>query len=117
MDLKIWPKQNVIILYLIDTFTRFTQAFLIPNKKPETIIDKIMNGWVYNLFGCPKKFLADNGGEFANQLYREMCENLNVDILKTGAESPWQNGLVERNHCMVDMMLGKMLEENPSMDL
>ena len=44
MDLKIWPKRNTLILYLIDTFTCFTQAYIIPDKKPETINNRIMNG-------------------------------------------------------------------------
>ena len=43
-----------------------------------------------------------------------MCENLNIEVLNTGAESPWSNGLVERNHACVDLMLEKMLEDNPS---
>ena len=115
MDLKIWPKKNIIILYLIDTFTRYTQAFIIPNKKAETIIDCIMKGWIYNMFGAPRRFLADNGGEFANDKYRDMCENLNIEVLNTGAESPWSNGLVERNHACVDLMLEKMIEDNPTM--
>ena len=76
-----------------------------------------MKGWIYNMFGAPRRFLADNGGEFANDLYREMCENLNIEVLNTGAESPWSNGLVERNHACVDLMLEKMLEDNPSMKI
>ena len=26
--------------------------------------------------GIPRKILADNSGEFANEEYRDMCENL-----------------------------------------
>ena len=58
-----------------------------------------------------RKFLADNGGEFANAYYRDMCENLNIEVLKTGSESPFQNGLCERNHCVVDGMLLKLLAD------
>ena len=37
MDLKIYQKQNLIILYLIDVFTRYTFAAIIKDKKAETV--------------------------------------------------------------------------------
>ena len=40
MDLKIWPKHNVIILYIIDVFSRFTAAYIIPNIQ-ESAIDRL----------------------------------------------------------------------------
>ena len=61
------------------------------------------------------KFLADNGGEFANEEYKDMCANLNIEVRNTAAHSPWQNGLCERNHAVVDECLQKILEENPKM--
>ena len=50
---------------------------------------------VANGFGTPKKFLIDNGGEFANKSYKEMAEQLSVEICSTAAESPWQSGICE----------------------
>ena len=47
----------------------------------------------------------------------ETCENLNIEVLKTGAESPFQNGLCERNHAVVDGMLEKLIADNPEIDL
>ena len=73
-----------------------------------------MEMWVGSGFGAPGKFLADNGGEFNNEEYRDMCQNLNVEIMHTAAESPWQNGICERNHAVVDLCLEKILEENPA---
>ena len=117
MDLKIYQKQNLIILYLIDVFTRYTFASIIKDKKADTIIDVVVKNWVLGPFGPPRKFLADNGGEFANEKYRDMCENLNVEVLKTGAESPFQNGLCERNHAVVDGMLEKLIADNPEINV
>ena len=48
MDLKIWPSKGVTILYFIDVFTRFTQAHIIPDKKPETILEKLQVHWIQN---------------------------------------------------------------------
>ena len=44
---------------------------------------------------------------------REVCSILNVEKLTTAAESPFQNGLCERNHAVVDTMLQKMCFQNP----
>ena len=116
MDLKIFKSKNLIILYLIDVFTRYTFASIIPDKKAETITDVVVKNWILGPFGPPRKFLADNGGEFANEKYRDMCENLNIEVLKTGAESPFQNGLCERNHAVVYGMLEKLLLDDPNLD-
>ena len=117
MDLKIFKSKNLIILYLIDVFTRYTLASIVPDKKAETITDVVVKNWILGPFGPPRKFLADTGGEFANEYYRDMCENLNIEVLKTGSESPFQNGLCERNHCVVDGMLLKLLADEPDRDL
>ena len=42
-----------------------------------------------------------------------MCENLNIQVLNTAGQSPWQNGLCERNHVEVDRCLEKIVEDNP----
>ena len=73
MDLKEWVSKKVWLLYLIDAATRFTLASVIRSKDPSVIIEKIMLLWVGNGLGVPKRFLADNGGEFANEQYRDMC--------------------------------------------
>ena len=41
------------------------------------VAKKIFQIWITN-FGHPYKFLSDNGGEFANEKFREMNEKLNV---------------------------------------
>ena len=50
--------------------------------------------WIASGFGAPRKFLIDNGGQFANNLYKEMAAHFNVEVCNTGAESPWQNGIL-----------------------
>ena len=116
MDLKFW-RPGVYFLHLIDMATRFSLATVIRSKEPEVILNKVMIMWIGSGLGAPKKFLADNGGEFANEQFRDMCENLNIEVLNTAAYSPWQNGICERNHAVVDDCVTKILEENPSMKL
>ena len=42
-----------------------------------------------------------------------MCENLNIQVLNTAGQSPWQIGSCERNHAVVDRCFEKVLEDNP----
>ena len=63
------------------------------------------------MWGSPEKFLSDNGGEFANKEFLEMCEKLNIRFLVTAGESPFSNGLVERHNKVLSDMLDRFLED------
>ena len=105
IDLKHW--KGGYILYMIDMFTRFTQAAFITRKTPEQVVDAIMVKWVAN-FGVPAAILNDNGGEFVNAEMQALKAELNVIDITTGAESPWQNGLCEKNHHTMDNILERI---------
>ena len=118
MDLKVWDfKHGVYILYLIDIATRYTKARVIYSKTQDVIVENVISMWIAEGPGSPSKFLSDNGGEFSNESYTEMCENFNIRECKTAVESPWSNGLCERNHAVVDEMLKKMMLEEPGYTL
>ena len=116
MDLKEW-KPGTYFLHLVDMATRFSLAGVIKNKLPSTIINKVMILWIGSGLGTPRKFLADNGGEFANEAYKDMAENLNIEVCNTAGFSPWQNGICERNHAVVDDCVKKILDDHPDTDL
>ena len=118
MDLKVWDtKKNIYFLHLIDMATRFSISTVIHKKDKQVIIDKIIQKWIGTGLGCPGKFLADCGGEFANEEFLDVCENLNITVMNTAAESPFSNGLCERNHAVIDEMVHKMLEDYPKCPL
>ena len=108
LDLK--QLNGKIILHLIDLCTRLSAACIIPNKNKETVVKSIFRIWVA-VYGSPKKFLNDNGGEFANSDFIDMCEQLNVIPLTTPAESPWANGVVERHNQTLANMVHKIMED------
>ena len=110
IDLKKW--NDKWILHLIDMFSRFSVSVFVNRKKTSEIIDKIMQCWV-GAFGVMEAILHDNGGEFSSDEMREVCSILNIETMTTAAESPFQNGLCERNHAVVDSMLAKMEEQCP----
>ena len=110
MDLKKWDSRW--ILHLIDMFSRFSVSVFVERKTAKDILNKIMQNWIGAAFGVMEGILSDNGGEFTSEEIREVCSILNVTIATTGTESPFQNGLCERNHAIVDNMLRKMTEQH-----
>jgi len=112
IDLK--QRNGKWIIYLIDMVTRYTRAAFVPSKEKQVIVSKILELWI-PIFGAAKAFHMDNGGEFANDEMRELGNQFGINIKHTAAYSPWANGLNERNHATVDVMMEKMLEDTPNM--
>ena len=117
VDLKIWDKnKGVYILYMIDHFTRYQVATVIRSKEPETIVNALTLKWI-PIFGKVDRILSDNGGEFCNEEMREVSSALNIELITTGANSPWQNGTVERNHMTTDSIIQSVQRDYPKMKL
>ena len=108
MDLKMF--HGKILLHLIDHATRLSACAVVSSKRPEEIIRQIFRVWI-SVYGCPEKFLMDNGGEFNNEHFRQLCEKVNITVKTTAAESPWSNGLCERHNQVLGQMLEKTMAE------
>ena len=117
MDLKIWDKdKGIYILYFIDTFTRYQVATVVKSKLASEIVKAFTLKWL-PIFGKVDRILTDNGTEFSNEEMREVASALNIQLLTTGAYSPWQNGTVERNHYSTDVIIHSVLRDYPKMSL
>ena len=66
--------------------------------------------WI-SYFGCTKKFLSDNGGEFANKSFIDMCSKLNIEVATTAGESLFNNGTVERHNKVLAHAMQKTLDD------
>lgn len=102
---------------MVDVATRFSISSVIYSKDKKGIVNEIMEKWIGTGLGSSSKFLTDNGGEFANDNFKDMCEYLNITSVCTAAESPFSNGLCERNHAVIDEMVKKILADRPSCSL
>lgn len=111
MDLKSW--KGKYILHMIDMFTRLSVSVFINRKTSEEVVENVLQHWIGAGWGVMEGIFFDNGGEFNNDEVREVASLLNVKISSTPAESPWSNGLCERNHQITDRMLEILVEENP----
>ena len=108
MDIKFF--EGKMILHLIDHVTRLSAASRVSSKNPEVVLKSILKNWIV-IHGTPLKFLSDNCGEFANEEFINLCEQFNITVKRTAAESPWSNGLVERHNLVIAEMLKKVLHD------
>ena len=115
LDLKLRHKKRPI-LYMIDAYTRLTLGEIIENKECETVTCAIMKRWVGGGYPAPTTIHSDNGGEFSGKDMINLAENLNANVTTTAAYSPFQNGVNERGHAVVDCMMTIMMEENKELD-
>ena len=83
-------------------------------------MEAIIDSWVVgNGFGPghPTRFFySDNGGEFCNSELINCAAEMDTTIKYTAANSPWQNGTVERHHYTADVVFSKVMSDNPNMD-
>ena len=54
----------------------------------------------------------DNGGEFVSKDFIDFCENFNIKIKTTSAESPWSNRICECHNAIITETLLKVKEDS-----
>ena len=95
---------------MIDHITRLSDGAIIHSKHKEIITDKIFKHWIA-LFGTTNLFLSDNEGEFNIDAFREMGEQLTINVKTTVAELPCPNGIAEKHNCIIGNMMEKVLSD------
>ena len=91
------------ILTLEDQFTRFVQAYPIPNKESATVPQTLLDRYI-SVFGIPAAIHSDNGKEFTSKLWKELMDRLQIKKVYTPIYNPNSN-LVERYHRTLNSML------------
>ncbi|GBN08040.1 hypothetical protein AVEN_80379-1 [Araneus ventricosus] len=84
------------LLTCVDRFTRWPEAFPIPDQSADTIARTFLFGWI-SRFGVPEKVTSDRGTNFQNNLF-SLSKFLGVEQTRTTAYHPQSNGAVERFH-------------------
>ena len=95
---------------MTDEFTRFSNATIIKSKHPGIIIKNFLQNWV-SLFGTMFEVFSDNEGEFFSREFIDFCENFNVKVPITPAESPWSNGICEKHNAILTDIILKVKED------
>jgi len=104
------PRGSVYILTCIDVFTKWTEAFPLPNKEA-AVVARVLVEQVFCRFGVPIALLSDNGTEVDSTIMREICKILDIDKLHTTAYKASTNAVIERWHKTLNSMIGKVVSE------
>lgn len=87
-------KGNEYILQIIDTFTRFTELYAVPDttalQAAYCLLDHI------GRYGAPKFLRSDRGSQFVNEVIAELLRLVGTEHQLTLAYSKEENALVER---------------------
>ena len=88
---------NCYVLSAIDYFTKWPEAYAIPNQEAETIADALVEGMI-SRFGVMESLHSDRGTNFESRVFAAMCERLGIHKTRTTPLHPQSDGLVERFH-------------------
>jgi transposase InsO family protein len=95
---------NQWILVITDHFTRWTDAFALPNARAETVA-RVLEERIFSTFGVPEVLHTDQGAQFEGELMHELCNLWGVDKTRTAPYRPQGNGQCERvNRVMADSL-------------
>ena len=109
--LPISDSNNRYILTVTDYWTRWCDAYPIPDKSSATVAKTFMSRWVTQ-HGTPLSILSDQGGEFCSELFQECCLLMNSWKMRTTPFHPRCNGLTERLNQTIERMLSAFVAEN-----
>jgi len=100
------------VLVVIDHFTRYLQLVPLINKDAGSVADAFIEHF-FTLFGPPRTLLTDNGSEFTNRLFRQVCQILEIKTLYTTCYHPQANGMVERVNRVLKDSLATLVGQHP----
>ena len=101
----------------MDQFTKWVEAFPLRNQLAETVAGVVVREFVAR-FGCPLEIHTDQGRNFESELFKEMCELLEIGKTRTTSYRPSANGQVERyNRSIAQIIRCCIVNRQDSWDL
>ena len=102
---------NKFILVIGDYFTKWTEAYALPNQEAKTVAKVVVEEFVCR-FGVPRQLHSDQGTNFQSAIFKEMCVLLDIDQTRTTPFHPISDGMIERYNSTLEAMLSKFVHDN-----
>ena len=107
---------NKFILVLSDYFTKWVEAYALPDQTALTVADVVVREF-FSRYGVCRTLHSDQGTNFQSELFQEMCKLLGVKKTRTVPYNPKGDGLVERfNRTLLQMLKTVVNEERNDWD-
>ena len=97
---------NRFILVVMDYFTKWPEAYAIPNQEATTIAQVLVNEF-FSRFGVPYEIHSDQGRNFESNVFKECCKILGIRKTRTTPMHPESDGMVERFNRTMGQELAK----------
>ena len=104
---------NSYILVAEDYFTRWLEAWPVPNQEAKTVARKLMDEMFFR-FSLPDQILSDQGRQFESAIVTELCSLLQIHKSRTTPYHPQGDGLVERSNRTLLNMLSIVVKGHPN---
>src|SRR5690554_5749813 len=101
---------NRYVLVVTDHFTKWVEAFALPNQTAETIATKLVEE-VFARYGMPENILTDRGRNFIGELLTWLEQKLDIRQLRTSSLHPQTNAIPERFNRTIVTMLSYYVSE------
>ena len=105
-------RRSRFILTLQCSFTKWAEAYAIPNQRASTRAKVLVKNWTCR-FGVLDSMHSDQGRNFEPTVFQETCMLLGIDKTTSTAYHPEGNGQVENLHWTMKSMLTASAEEQP----
>ena len=102
---------NLNLIVFGDYYTKWKEAFAVPNHTALTVADKLVTEIICRL-GCPEQLHTEQGREFESELFQSVCSKLGIEKTRTTPYRPQSDGLVERFIRTLRQMLSIYVQEN-----
>ena len=102
---------NKHVLVVVDYFTKWVEAFPLPDQKAETVARTLMRD-VASRYGVPVVIHSDKGANFEGNVMKQLCQLLGMKKTRTTAYHPQSDGLVERMNKTLMEAISKYVSNN-----
>ena len=102
---------NEYILIAQDYFTKWVEAFPLPNQQATTVAEVLVNQF-FCRFGVPMELHSDQGRNFESIIFQEICKLLQITKNRTSPYHPESDGMVERFNRTLENGLTMFVNEN-----
>ena len=106
LELNQSPKVTNVLVFQ-DHYMKHVLAHVTPDQTAKSIARFLYQGYI-SIFGAPARLLSDRGANFMSSVINEMCKIFSVKKLQTMPYHAQTNGLVQRSHQTIMIMIRKL---------
>ena len=103
------PCKNKYLLTFIDHFTKYVEAFPIPDQTAETCA-RVYATQIIARHGTGSTLITDPGRSFIYSFFKDTCRMLGIRRVNTSSYHPSSNGMIEHWHWSLHTVLSHYID-------